>query len=325
MRRREVLALAAGCLIGAPHVRAQEASKLPIIGVLTFARGPERGRFHTILQNELEIYGWVTGRTMRIEQRFAELQASRLPSLASELAALNPSVLFGASSTEVAALLQATTTIPIVFATHSDPVAFGHVASLARPGRNATGVSMLLGELLSKQLGLLKEALPSARRIGVLWNPTTASHAPALPILEAAAAMLQIEPVFASAATDAELGAAFAALPPGLDALLVIASSLVTTERTRIADLARDRKLPTVFGFKENVSAGGLMSYGGVQAEAFRRAAWYIDRILRGARPADLPVEQPATFELALNLRTAEALGVDFPASLMARADEVIE
>jgi putative ABC transport system substrate-binding protein len=249
-----------------------------------------------------------------------------MPELAAELVSMGVDVIFASSSTQVAPARQATTAIPIVFASHADPVGIGDVASLARPGGNITGLSMLLSELVGKQLQLFKEAVPHANRIGVLWNPTTPSHAPALKAAEASGAKLGIDLLMVPAriAQDFE-GALTTAKQERAGGLLVVASPLSNNERALLADLLLGHGLPGMFGLKANTQAGGLMSYGADLVDLHRRAASYIDKILKGAKPADLPVEQASKYELVINLKTAKALGLTVPPSLLARADEVIE
>src|SRR5262245_50993643 len=234
-------------------------------------------------------------------------------------------VIFAPSSTFVEAATQATTTIPIVFAVHADPVGLGHVAALARPGGNVTGTSMLLTELSAKGLEMM-EALPRTRRIGVLWNPTTPSHSRALPAVENAGEKHALELRMVPARGLEDLESAFSTMAQErVGAFLAVGSPVVVGQRVPLAALALKYRLPGMFPFKENVVAGGLMSYGADPSEIYRRAAAYIDKILKGAKPADLPVEQASKYDLVINLKTAKALGLDLPATLLARADEVIE
>jgi putative ABC transport system substrate-binding protein len=239
---------------------------------------------------------------------------------------MNVDVIVAPSSTFVEAARQATTTIPIVFAVHADPVGLGHVASLARPGGNATGLSMLLTELATKELEMMKEAVPQARRIGILWNPTTPSHLTALKAIEAAGERLGVQLRMVPARTLEEFDSAFSTMTQEMvSSFLVVASPLIVAHRGPLAGLAMKYRLPGMYPFKENVEAGGLMSYGADRDNLYRRAAAYIDRILKGAKPADLPVEQASKYQLVINLGTAKALGLAIPPTLLARADEVIE
>ena len=221
---------------------------------------------------------------------------------------------------------QATKTIPIVFATHADPVGIGHVASLARPGGNITGLTMLLTDIVPKDLEMLKDALPQVSRIGILWNPTTPSHPPALKAIEAASTPLGVSLHKEPVSTVEDFDGAFAPMTrEHLDAFLVVASPVTIYWRARLAELALAHQLPGVFADKGNVEAGGLMSYGPDNDDLTRRAAVYIVKILNGTKPEDLPVEQATKFELAVNPKTAKALGLKISESFLLRADEVIE
>jgi putative ABC transport system substrate-binding protein len=249
-----------------------------------------------------------------------------LPGLAAELVRRNVDVIFAPSSTEVETARQATRTIPIVFAFHADPVGIGHVASLPRPGGNITGLTMLLTDLSAKELEILKQAVPRADHIGVLWNPTTPSHAPALKAIEAGAEKLGVKLGIVPARTRDDFPVAFATLvEERADALLVVSSPLARVERNLLAELELKHRLPAMFGTRRTVEVGGLMSYAADLDDLTRRAAVYIDKILKGSKPADLPVEQASKYQLVINLKTAKALGLDLPSMLLARADEVIE
>jgi putative ABC transport system substrate-binding protein len=213
-----------------------------------------------------------------------------------------------------------------VFAVHADPVGIGHVASLPRPGGNITGLSDLLTDLVAKQLEMLKEAVPLARRIGVLWNPTTPSHQRAVPAVQAAGEKLGVELRMAPVRTAEEFSGAFSTMTrERVGGFLAVASPLTHLQRAPLAELALKHRLPGMFSRKENVVAGGLMSYGADRSDLYQRAAVYIDKILKGAKPADLPVEQASKYELVINLKTAKALGLELPPKLLALADGVIE
>ena len=221
---------------------------------------------------------------------------------------------------------KATSTIPIVFATHADPVGIGHVVSLARPGGNITGLSMLLTDLVPKELVILTEVVPHAKRIAVLSNPTTPSVSPAMKAVDAAGQLLGLQLVKVPAqATEDFVGAFGVMAREHAEALMVVASPLFITHRELLADLALQHRLPAMFGSKEFVQAGGLMSYSADLTDLHRRAASYIDKILKGVKPNELPVEQASKFELVINRRTAKAIGITIPPTLIARADEVIE
>jgi putative tryptophan/tyrosine transport system substrate-binding protein len=235
-------------------------------------------------------------------------------------------VIFAISSTMVEPARQATRTIPIVFATHADPVGIGHVVSLARPGGNITGLSMLLTDLVAKELEILTEVVPQAKRIAVLWNPTTPSLPPAMKALDAAGQRLGLQLIKVPAQASEDFDGAFALIArERAEALMVVASPLFITHREPLAELAREHRLLAMFGSKENVQAGGLVSYAADLTDLHRCAATYIDKILKGAKPDELPVEQASKYELVINLKTAKALGLTVPPTLLARADEVIE
>ena len=235
-------------------------------------------------------------------------------------------MIFANSSTQVEAARQATQTIPIVFSNHVDPVGIGHVASLARPGGNITGLLMLLTDLAVKELEILTEAVPHAKRIGVVWNPTTPSHAPALRAIEGAGEKLRVQLVLVDVQAAEDFEGAFATMVrEGAGGFLVVPSPLFTSHRTAVAKLALKHRLPGMFGHRDLLGdVGALMSYGADIDELNRRAALYIDKILKGAKSADLPVEQASKYQLVINLKTAKALGLDLPPLLVARADEVI-
>jgi putative ABC transport system substrate-binding protein len=269
--------------------------------------------------------GWVEGKNIVIEFRWAD-NVSQLPALAAELVRMNVDVIFASSSTMVEPARQATKTIPIVFSNHADPIGTGHVASLNRPGGNITGLSELATELDAKALEMLNEAVPQATRIGVLWNPTTPSQVPGLQAVRVAGEKLGLALHIVPAATVEEFDDAFASMArERVGGVFVVPSPLATMERAPLVQLALRYRLPTMFASREIVEAGGLMSYGADRDDLVRRTALYIDKILKGAKPADLPVEQASKYQLVINLKTAKALGLEIPPTLLARADEVIE
>jgi len=321
--RREFITLIGGTAVTWPlAARAQQQTKIPRVGFLGLA-----AEFSGVeaLRAGLRDLGYIEGTTVVIEWRWAE-KVDQLPELAAELARMNVNVIVAPSSTFVEAARQATKSIPIVFAVHADPVGLGHVASLARPGGNVTGLSMLLTELAAKELEMMKEAVPHATRIGVLWNPTTPSHQRALKSIEAAGEKLRVELRMVPARTLENFEEAFSTMMQEVvEAFLVVASPLIVAQRVPLARLALKHRLPGMFPFKENVEAGGLMSYGADRDDLYRRAAAYVDKILKGVKPADLPVEQASKYQLVINLQTAKALGLEVPPTLLARADEVIE
>jgi ABC-type uncharacterized transport system substrate-binding protein len=323
MKRRDFITLVGGAAANWPFaVRAQQRAKLPRIGFLGLVPEfiAEEG-----LRAGLRDLGFIEGTNIVIEWRWAQ-SVEELPALAAELARMHVDVIFAPSSTYVEAARQATTTIPIVFAVHADPVGLGHVASLARPGGNVTGTSMLLTELAAKGLEVISDALPRARRIGVLWNPTTPSHPRALQAVEAAGEKLGLALLKVPARSLEEFDGAFATMTEErVGGFLAVASPLVVGQRGPLAALELKYRLPGMFPFKENVVAGGLMSYGADPYDLYHRAAVYVDKILKGAKPADLPVEQASKYELVINLKTAKAMGVTVSPGLLARADKLIE
>ena len=260
-----------------------------------------------------------------IEFRWAE-RADQTLDLAAQLASMNVDVIFAPASTHVEPARKVTKTIPIVFATHADPVGLGDVVSLSRPGGNITGLSMLLTELSVKQLEILREALPHATRIGVLWNSMTPSHPTAIKAIEAASEKLGVELVMTPAGTITDIEEAFSTMTrESVRGVLVLGSPISNAQRPLLAELQLKHQLPAIFSYRPNVDAGGLMSYGADFNDLYRRAATYVDKILKGAKPADLPVEQASKYLLVVNLKTAKALGLIIPPTLLARADEVIE
>jgi putative tryptophan/tyrosine transport system substrate-binding protein len=306
-------------------LRAQQSANVPRIGFLVF--GPVSaytGRVEA-LRAGLRQLGYVEGKNIVIEFRWAEM-VDQLPELAAELVRMNADVIFAMSSTEVEPTRRATKTIPIVFATHADPVGLGHVASLARPGGNITGLTIILTDLVAKQLEILKGAVPQATRIGVLFSPTAPSHRPAVQAVETAGERLGVQLVMLPVRTVEDFEGAFSTMSrEHVGGFLVVASPLFSLDRARLADLALKHRLPGMFGNKENVEAGALMSYAADFNDMVQRAATYVDKILKGAKPADLPVEQASKYELVINLKTAKAIGLTFSESFLLRADKVIE
>lgn len=327
VRRREFLSLVSGVAAAWPiAARAQQpAANIARIGYLGSGRAAAFATRVEAMRGGLRDLGYVEGRTIIIEFRWAERE-DQLPALAADLVRMNVDVIFATSSTEVEPARQATKTIPIVFASHADPVGIGHVSSLPRPGGNITGLTMLLTDLVGKELEILKEVVPHAMRIGVLWNPTTPSHPPALQAVSSAANRLNVQLVTLPVRSVEDFDGAFAKMAQErVGGFLVLGSPLIVIQRTRLADLALKHGLPSMFAQKEPVEAGGLLSYAADLDDLTRRAATYIDKILKGAKPADLPVEQASKYQLVINLKTAKALGLAVPPSLVARADEVIE
>jgi putative ABC transport system substrate-binding protein len=321
--RRVFLGTLAGGLLAAPLAAdAQPRGQVARMGVLGNAPPPQWEAF----RERLRQLGWVEGQNLIIESRWMQGRPDRLPELAAELVRLNPDVILALSSSQVEPLKKLTSTIPIVFASHGDPVGLGHVQSLARPGGNITGISHLMSDLNPKMLELLKGAVPKATLIGIMWNPTTPSHVPALKAIKEAAPQLQVQLYMVEARVAEDFEGAFAAMSQErVGAVLVVAAPVTFAQRARLAELALRHRLPTIFLYKQNAEAGGLMSYGPDLIDSFLQSTRYVDKILRGAKPADLPVEQATKFELVINLKTAKALGLTIPQSLLARADQVIE
>jgi putative tryptophan/tyrosine transport system substrate-binding protein len=271
--------------------------------------------------------GWVDGRNVVIDYRFAEGRNERLPDMAAELVRKRVDLIVAANSPTAVAARNATGTIPIVMTSVSDPVGFGLVASLARPGGNVTGVTYSAGlDIFSKQLQLLTEAVPTAKRVAVLWNPSNPGHVAVVSHVKAAAQSLGLTAQFVEARTPDDFDAAFAAMTmQRAQAVLVASDSMFGSHADRLGELTTKNRLPSVHGARSNVEAGGLILYGANILRQVRRSAVYVDKILKGANPADLPVEQPTMFELVINLKTARALDLTIPRSLLLRADFVIE
>ena len=324
-----LIVLLAVAVLGVPlAAEAQQAASLPRIGFLAAASpsDPRVPRFLQAFRQGLRELGYVEGQNIAIEFRWAEGQYDRLPGLAAELVRLKVTVIVAAGPPAIQAAKQATETIPIVMAAVADPVAAGFVASLARPGGNITGLSLMLSELVGKQLELLKEVLPKVSRVALLGNPANPNYAPLVQQAQDAARALGVRLQPLEARDPSEIDSAFTAITTErAGAVIVLTDTVLLDHRTRIADHAVRRRLPTVFGVSEFAEAGGLLAYGPSLADGFRRAASYVDKILKGAKPADLPVEQPTTFELVINLKTAKALGLTIPQALLLRADRVIE
>jgi putative tryptophan/tyrosine transport system substrate-binding protein len=304
---------------------AQESARIATVGFLLMTTGPDNDSVLAIVRWKLAELGYVEGQNIRFEYRGANGQVDRLPSLAEELVHLNVDVIVAVATPEVQAAQQATRKIPIVMVAVVDPVATGFVASLARPGGNITGLSLLSAELSGKRLELLKEVVPGVSRVAVLWNPTNPSNVLQLGATKAAAQALgvQLHPLEVRGPQDVE--SAFQAATRGrAGALIALDDPLIITYRTRIVALAAKNRLPAMYGLTGYAKAGGLITYGPNIPDLFRQAAVFVGKILKGAKPTDLPVEQPTKFELVINLKTAKALGLAIPESILLRADEVI-
>jgi putative tryptophan/tyrosine transport system substrate-binding protein len=326
MRRREFITALGGAAVAWPlTARAQQAAKVARIGYLRHGTAAANADRVEALRAGLRQLDYVEGKNLAIEFRWAE-SVDQLPQFAAELVRMNVNVIFAPSSTEVEPARQATKTIPIVFAAHADPVGIGHVASLPRPGGNITGLTMLMTDLAAKELEILKEAVPQATRIGVLWNPTTPSHPPAIAAVKGASEKLGVSLWMVPARSAEDFDGALASMvAERVGAFLALGSPLIISARAQLAELAVKYWLPSMFALREPVEAGGLMSYAADLNDLARRAAAYIDKILKGAKPADLPVEQASKYELVVNLKTAKAIGLSLSEAFLLRADKTIE
>jgi putative ABC transport system substrate-binding protein len=326
MKRRAFIAGLGGAAAAWPLTAfAQQPTKVARIGFLGV--GPPSAWANQIaaFRAGLADAGRIEGKNIAVDFRWAD-QVDQLPALAADLVKANVDVILAPASTEVEPARQATGTIPIVFAQHADPMGLGYIESLAHPGGNITGVSMVLTELSAKALEIFKDAIPHAVLVGVLWNPTTPSHVQVLKAVQQSANQLGIRLLMTPVQSVADFKEVFATLErERADGFLVPSSPLTNSQRAPLAALARMHRLPGIFANKENVEAGGLMSYGADFNYMYRHAALYVDKILSGERPADIPVEQASKYELVINLKTAKALDISIPPSLLARADEVIE
>ena len=326
MRRREFIALIGSAAAWPVAVRAQQPT-MPKIGFLSSNSADGIPQFTAAFREGLSTAGFIEGKNVTIEYRWADAHLERVPALALDLIRRRVDVLF-TSGGDVPVLVAkgATTTIPIVFISTSDPVDMGFVASLNRPGGNVTGVTFIAGELGPKRVELVRELLPKAAVVGFVLNPNIPTAAFNAADMETAARGLGLKTHVLHAISDQEIDAAFAKFVElKIDALLVLPDASFQSRRDQFARLAAHYALPTIYYSREYVAAGGLVSYGANFRVGFRQAGNYVGRILRGAKPADLPVEQPTKLELAINLKTAKALGLSVPPSLLARADEVIE
>jgi putative ABC transport system substrate-binding protein len=324
MDRRTLLVTLAGGMLVAPLAAdaQQPAGKVFRIGFLR--PGPPPKTFVEAFQRGLLARGYVDGQTVIIEYRSTEGSIDELPRLADELVRLKVDVIVASAAPAAFAARTATTTVPIVFVGVYDPVEIGLVPSLARPGGNVTGLSQTSADLGGKRLGLIKELLPQLRRVAILWRPANPSNLAQKKGAEVAARTLgvQLQSLPVQSPDDFETALRTAR---GAGGLLQADDPLFTTHRRRLVELVVKSRLPAIYGFREHVDAGGLMSYGSDFPDLYRRAATYVDKVLKGAKPADLPVEQPTKFEFVINLKTAKALGLTIPQSILVRADEIIQ
>ncbi len=329
MDRRVFLAAAAGIVAAPLGAEAQQAGKVAHIGVLGDTSPPveSRGSGHAAFRDGLRDLGYVEGRNVTIEYRWGEGERERLPELAADLVRSRVDVILALGPASARAAKSATTTIPVVFVGSGDPIAEGLVTSLARPGGNVTGVANIAGlDIVGKRLELLKEVVPGVTRMAMLWNPSNPSHAPALKEVPGIAQSLRVELRAIAARGPEDFDGAFATMRKSrVGGLLVLADGIFVLHAARLISLSAEGRLPTVYGNRSLVEAGGLMSYQGSFVALYRRAAILVDKILKGARPTDIPVEQPTQLELVINLKTVKALGLTIPPSLLLRADEVIQ
>jgi len=323
VNRREFITLLGSAAAWPLAARAQQPAKLPTIGFL----GPNTRSFDSqqrlpAFVERLRELGWIEGRTIAIEYRWAEGSIDRAAELAAEFVRLKVDVIVTSGTPQVLAAKQATSVIPIVFAAVGDPVGAGVVATLARPDGNATGLSLQQTETTGKRLELLREVIPGLRRLAIIANSDNLSAVLEVREAQAAARALGLDVVTAEIQRREDIAPAFEALKGRVDALYVAADPLLNTNRMRVAILAVGARLPTMYSIREPIETGGLIYYGPNFADLNRRAADFVDKILRGTKPADLPVEQPTKFDLVINLITAKALGLTIPATVLARADE---
>jgi putative tryptophan/tyrosine transport system substrate-binding protein len=325
MRRREFITLIGGASAWPLVARAQQAGKLPTIGFLGAGTPSAWSHWVAAFVQRLHERGWIEDRTVAIQYRWAEGRGERLAQIAAEFIRLKVDVIVTQSTPAVIAAKQATAVIPIVFVGIGDPVGTGLVASLARPGGNITGLSIQAADTAAKRLELLREVVPNLRRLAIMVNVGNSSSVLESREVQAAARTLGLEVAALEIRRGEDITSAFEALKGRAEALFVAPDPLLNTNRVSINTLAQGARLPTMYGLREYVEAGGLVSYGPSIADQYRRAADYVDKILRGTKPAEIPVEQPTKFDLIFNLTTAKALGLTIPESFLLRADEVIE
>jgi putative ABC transport system substrate-binding protein len=328
MRRREFIALLSGATAMVPRaLLAQTAGKQPRVGYLGFPTkdAPLMTRYRGQFLSGMRELGYAEGQNFEMLYRYADFHADRLAPLAEELVQLKPDVLVGAASINAVALKKATDTIPIVVAALADPIELGLIKSYAHPGENVTGIMPYVNGLPTKLLELAREIVTGATRIGLLDDVTDPKARPQRQEIEATGQKLEINIIPAEVHTAADIGQAFEALSMGAEVVVVEQSNMLVNARQMIAEKAAAKKLPTVYGYHEHVEAGGLISYGVNLDWCFHRAAYYVDKILKGAKPAELPVEFPTSLELWINLRTAKALGLKIPPTLLVQADKIIE
>jgi putative ABC transport system substrate-binding protein len=327
MRRRAFIAALGGAALWPAAVRAQQTEKLYRIGVFSAGAGPSTNvTVWSAFVAALRELGWTEGKNFVFEDRFANNQLDRLPGLAAELVALNVDLIVTIGTLAPLAAKRATSTIPIVMISAGDPLGSGLVASLARPGGNVTGLSLMAPDLGGKRLELLKEILPQISRVAVLWDSANPYSALTFKETESAAKLLGIDIQSLRVKGPDELAGALEAIrSQHPDAAITIEDPLTVDQRQQITDFMSAHRVPAIYGLREFAQVGGLMTYGAALSDLFRRSATYVDKILKGAKPGDLPVQQPTKFEFVINLKAAKKVGLEVPATLLARADEVIE
>jgi putative ABC transport system substrate-binding protein len=326
MRRRDLITLLGNAAIAWPlAARAQQANKLPRIGFLGSGTAVVQGQWVAAFLQRLRELGWIEGRNLTIEYRWAEGSSDRAAELAAEFVRLKVDVIVTYANPMVVATKKATSVIPIVFAAAADPLGTGLVASLARPGGNVTGLSVQNTELAGKHLELLRELIPGLRRLAIMANVGNSASVLEMREVQAAAHAMGIEVATLEIRRAENIAPAFEEVRGRADALYVCIDTVLFSNRIRVSTLAIGAHLPTMLSNREFVAAGGLMSYGPSFSDLFRRAGDQVDKILHGAKPGDIPVEQPTKFDLVINLTTAKAIGLEVPPTLLGRADEVIE
>ena len=323
--RRELLAALGGAAAAWPLAARAQQARLPTIGFLGATTPAAESQRLAAFTQRLGELGWIEGRTVAIDVRWAEGRNDRFAEIATEFVRLRVDVIVTQGTASIIAAKQATAVIPIVFAAAGDPVGAGLVASLARPAGNVTGLSSQLRDTATKRLELLRDVVPNLRRLAIMANVDNASIVLEMRELQATVSALGLDVITLEIHRGEDIAPSFDSLQGRADALVVLAEALAMTNRVRISTLALGARLPTMHGHREYVEAGGLMSYGPSVPAQYRRAADYVDKILRGTKPGDIPVEQPSKFELIINLTTAKSLGLQIPDKLLALADEVID
>jgi ABC-type uncharacterized transport system substrate-binding protein len=325
MKRRAFMTLLGGAAAWPLAVRAQQPARLPTIGLLVPGTRESHGKWVAAFAQRLSELSWIEGRTVAIEYRWAEGRNERMAEIAAEFVRLKVDIIVTSGNGAIASR-QATSVVPIVFAAYGDPVGVGLITSLARPGGNVTGLTVQpTAEIAGKRLDLLREVVPGFRRLSILVNVGNRAYQQEMGEIQAAVSRFGVEATILEIRRAEDIAPAFEAVKNRTDALYVFSEPLMNANRVKINTLALGARIPTIFGFREFVDAGGLMSYGPNFADLFRQAADLVDKILRGTKPADLPVQQPTKFDLIINLTTAKALGLSIPESFLLRADEIIE